>query len=163
MPDPTAQTQLQRELKQRKPFRSVGQEVTVGLLRTADVVRRRWAEALEPYGITPPQYNVLRILRGAGREGLCTLEVAKRLIERAPGITRMMDRLEARGWVRRERSTDDRREVRCYVTPPGEALLAGLDGLADEVDDASIRGLSKAEGRELLRLLDKVRAGPRSH
>ncbi len=104
---------------------------------------------------------MLRILRGAGREGLCTLEVAKRLIERAPGITRMMDRLEARSWVRRERSSDDRREVRCYVTPQGEALLARVDAVVEEADAASIRGLSTAEARELIRLLDKVRAGLR--
>lgn len=157
----TTQSPLQQELKQRKPFRSVGHEATVGLLRSADVVRRRWSQALEPHGITAPQYNVLRILRGAGREGLCTLEVAKRLIERAPGITRMMDRLEARGWVRRERSSDDRREVRCYVTAQGEALLARVDAVVEEADDAAVRKLSKAEARELIRLLDEVRAGLR--
>jgi DNA-binding MarR family transcriptional regulator len=161
MPQANTGSRLQRELKQRKPFRSVGHEATVGLLRTADVVRRRWTEALEPHGMTAPQYNVLRILRGAGREGLCTLEVAKRLIERAPGITRMMDRLEARGWVRRERSSDDRREVRCYVTPQGEALLAQVDEVVAGADEATVRGLSKAEARELIRLLDKVRAGLR--
>lgn len=153
------QSPLQRELKQRKPFRSVGHEATVGLLRTADVVRRRWTETLAPYGITAAQYNVLRILRGAGPEGLCTLELANRLIERAPGITRMLDRLESRGWVQRERSADDRREVRCYVTPEGVRLLARIDKVADEADAAAVRGLSKAEGRELIHLLDKVRSG----
>jgi DNA-binding MarR family transcriptional regulator len=161
MTRPITQSLLQQELKQRKPFRSVGHEATVGLLRTADVVRRRWTETLAPYGITAPQYNVLRILRGAGREGLCTLELANRLIERAPGITRMLDRLEAHRWVRRERSADDRREVRCYVTPDGVRLLARIDKVVDEADNAAVRGLSRAEGRELIRLLDKVRAGLR--
>jgi DNA-binding MarR family transcriptional regulator len=152
-------SQLQKELKQSKPFRSVGHEVSVGLLRTADVVRRRWTEMLAPFGITVPQYNVLRILRGAGKEGLCTLELAERLIERAPGITRMLDRLEARSWVRRERSVDDRREVRCYLTPQGMRLLARTDEVADQADQAAVLGLSKAEGRELIQLLDKVRSG----
>ncbi len=151
-------SQLQTELKQRKPFRSVGHEATVALLRTADVVRRQWTEALEPYGITTRQYNVLRILRGAGNEGLCTLELGHRLIERAPGITRMLDRLEARGWVRRERSVEDRREVRCFISSEGGRLLARLDEVANRADDAAVLGLSKAEGRELIRLLDKVRA-----
>jgi DNA-binding MarR family transcriptional regulator len=150
---------LQKELKQRRPFRSVGHEATVGLLRTADLVRRRWTERLLPYGITTPQYNVLRILRGAGADGLCTLELANRLIERAPGITRMLDRLEARHWVKRERSADDRREVRCYLTPRGGRLLERLEEVADEADNAAVRGLTRAEGRELVRLLDKVRDG----
>ncbi|MEJ2239898.1 MAG: MarR family transcriptional regulator [Gemmatimonadales bacterium] len=155
----SASSALQKELKQSKPFRSVGHEASVGLLRTADVVRRRWTETLAPFGITVPQYNVLRILRGAGKEGLCTLELAERLIERAPGITRMLDRLEARSWVRRERSVDDRREVRCYLTTQGMRLLARTDEVADQADQAAVLGLSKAEGRELIQLLDKVRSG----
>lgn len=149
---------LQREMKQARPFRSPSQEALVGLMRTADILRRYVSTVLEPHGITLPQYNVLRILRGAGDEGLPTLEVAQRLIERTPGITRMMDRLEAKGWVRRERCPDDRRQVLCYLTPAGETLLAELDSPMDRADEAALRSLSQEEQRELIRLLDAVRA-----
>ncbi len=85
----TRESQLQREIKQRKPFQSRAQEAAIGLLRTADTVRREIASVVEPHGITLQQYNVLRILRGAGALGLPTLEIAARMVEQAPGITRL--------------------------------------------------------------------------
>jgi DNA-binding MarR family transcriptional regulator len=154
-------TPVREEILQGKPFKSLGQEAAIDLLRTADVVRRRLGGALAAHGITGPQYNVLRILRGAGKEGLCTLAVAHRLIERAPGITRMLDRLEARGWVRRERSATDRREVRCYLTAAGSALLAETDGVVELLDSETVTALTEAEGRQLIQLLDKLRSGLR--
>src|SRR3954464_3107042 len=120
-------SQLQREIRQGKPFRSRGQEVVVALLRTADLVRRTVGRALEPHDITLQQYNVLRILRGAGDEGLPTLEIAERMIEHAPGVTRLLDRLQAKALVRRHRWADDRRQIRCWITPPGLALLDRLE------------------------------------
>ena len=104
-------SQLQREIRQGKPFRSRGQEVVVALLRTADLVRRAVSQAVETHDITLQQYNVLRILRGAGDKGLPTLEIADRMIEHAPGVTRLLDRLEAKGLVRRERCREDRRQI----------------------------------------------------
>jgi DNA-binding MarR family transcriptional regulator len=89
------------------------------------------------------------------------LAVAHRLIERAPGITRMLDRLEARGWVRRERSATDRREVRCYLTAAGSALLAETDGVVELLDSETVTALTEAEGRQLIQLLDKLRSGLR--
>ena len=86
---------LQRELRQRRPFQSPAHEAVLGLMRTADLVRRQAAALIEPHGITLQQFNVLRILRGAGGEGLPTLEVAERMIEQTPGVTRLLDRLEA--------------------------------------------------------------------
>lgn len=130
-------------------------------MRTTDLVRRHFLEVLAPYGITLPQYNVLRVLRGAGEEGLPTLEVAERLIEHAPGITRMMDRLEKRGWVRRERSAGDRRQVLCYLSDEGQRLLSELDECMNRADQEALSGLSEAEQRELVRLLDQVRAAYR--
>lgn len=151
-------SRLQRELQQRKPFRSVSQEAVVALFRTADRVKRRFEVLIAEHGLTFAQYNVLRILRGAGPEGLCTLEVGERLIERAPGITRLLDRLEAAGHVTRERSTEDRREVRCRLTRSGAALLARIDPAIDALDDTILAPLTAAQLRELLALLEPVRA-----
>ncbi len=160
MSEPPVKT-VGEEILKGKPFKSLGQEATLNLLRTADVVRRRLGAALAAHGITAPQYNVLRILRGAGEDGLCTLAVAQRLIERAPGITRMLDRLEARGWVRRQRSASDRREVRCYLTTAGHTLLAQTDDVVDRADAATVTALTEADGRQLIQLLDKLRSGLR--
>ena len=157
MPEPSSR--LQRELHQRKPFRSPAHEATVGLARTADLARRRVEAILEPHGITASQYNVLRILRGAGQAGLPTLDVADRLVERAPGITRLLDRLEAKGLVRRERCAEDRRRVFCWATPRALRLLEALDVPVDGTEAAVMAPLSDGERRELIRLLDRIRAG----
>jgi DNA-binding MarR family transcriptional regulator len=148
---------LQAEIKQTRPFRSSGQEAAVALLRTADVLRRRFAALLAPTEITVQQYNVLRILRGAGAAGLPTLEIAERMIERAPGITRLIDKLEAAGLVARERSAEDRRAVVCRATAKGLALLAGLDDAVDAADDEALGMLTERERRDLIRVLEKVR------
>ena len=155
----TYQTPLQRDIRQTKPFRSTAHEAGVGLLKTADVHERRVAETLKPHGLTPTQYNVLRILRGAGPDGLCTLAVGTRMLRQTPGISRMMDRLEGKDWISRVRSADDRREVRCYLTRDGKQLVDSLDAVVDKVDAQAIGALSKVEQRRLIELLDKVRAG----
>jgi DNA-binding MarR family transcriptional regulator len=151
---------LQREIRQRKPFRSRGEEVVVALLRTADCVRRIVARTLEPYDITPQQYNVLRILRGAGEQGLPTLEIAERMIEQAPGVTRLLDRLEAKGLVRRERCRQDRRQVLCWLTSPGLELVEKLDVPIENADLEAVASLTVEDQEKLLRLLDAVRARP---
>lgn len=156
-----ATSAIQREIQQQKPFRSPSQEAVVALLRTADVVRRFIARVLDPFEVTPQQYNVLRILRGAGETGIPTLAIADRMIEETPGITRLLDRLEAKGLVRRERCPEDRRQVLCYSTPAGLDLLTRIDGLMDEADEAALGALTPEEIAQLLRLLDAVRAGHR--
>ena len=95
---------VQREIRQTKPFATPDEEATVALFRTADVLRGEAERALAEHGITAQQYNVLRILRGSHPEPLPTLEIAERMIERAPGITRLLDRLEAAGLVSRKRT-----------------------------------------------------------
>ncbi|HEX6903491.1 MAG TPA: MarR family transcriptional regulator [Thermoanaerobaculia bacterium] len=150
-----------REIRQSKPFRTKGQEVLVALLRTADVVRRAVGRVLEPYDITPQQYNVLRILRGAGEQGLPTLEIADRMIEQAPGVTRLLDRLEAKGWVRRQRCPEDRRQVLCWLTPAGLELVTRLDEPVESADAEAVAELSPEDQDHLLRLLDAVRAAHR--
>lgn len=150
---------LQREIKQTRPFGSPAQEATVAILRTADVVRRRLTAVVEPHGVTLQQYNVLRILRGAHPDPLPTLEIGERLIERMPGVTRLLDRLEEKGLVRRERCADDRRMVHCRITPEGLDLLAGLDAEVDLADDRVASELDAEELAALLDMLAKVRRG----
>ncbi|MBC7933051.1 MAG: MarR family transcriptional regulator [Rubrivivax sp.] len=143
--------------KRKRPVASQAQEAFVTLFRTADRVRTVAAAIFEPYGITGQQYNVLRILRGAEPEGLLTLTVAERMIERTPGITRMIDRLEAKGLVTRERCTEDRRCVYCRITKQGLDLLARLDEPVEEGNWAAFAALNQAELAQLVTLLERVR------
>lgn len=154
----TPASRIQQEIKQTRPFRSTAQEAGIALLRTTDLVRRRMSVVLEAEGVTVQQYNVLRILRGAGPEGLPTLEIAERMIEQAPGITRLLDRLEAKGLVSRERCPTDRRQVTCRIAKPGLALLSALDPIVDVLDDSMLGNLSRAELQQLIHLLDRIRA-----
>ena len=150
---------LQQELRQRKPFGSPRQEGAVGLLRTADLLRRSLSRVVELQGLTLQQYNVLRILRGAGDEGLPMLEIAQRMIEQSPGITRLMDRLEAKSLVRRERCSRDRRQVLCWITAAGLTLLQQLDAPVNQADDVLLGRLADSDVDRLIQLLDAVRAG----
>ena len=145
------------EIRQSKPFRSVGQEGVLTLLRTAAVIQARGNELLADSGISVPQYNVLRILRGAGDEGLGTSAIRERMLDLNPGVTRLIDRLVAAGWVTRERHPEDRRAVKCRITKAGTALLAKLDPIVDGADHDLMTPLSPAEQRTLIRLLDLVR------
>ncbi|HNZ95783.1 MAG TPA: MarR family transcriptional regulator [Thermoanaerobaculia bacterium] len=154
------QSQIQRELRQTRPFRSPAHEAVVSLLRTADVVRRRLGAVVEPHGITIQQYNVLRILRGAGEAGLPTLEIAERMIERTPGITRLLDRLERKEQVVRWRPAADRRQVLCRLTPAGAALLAALDGPLQATQEALLASLEPAAQERLVTFFDLIRSTP---
>src|SRR5215813_10208730 len=149
---------LQRELKQRRPFRSPAHEAAVGLMRTADLIRRQAAALIEPHGITVQQYNVLRILRGAGEEGLPTLEVGARMIEQTPGVTRLLDRLEAKELVRRQRCPKDRRQHLCWITPKGLAILQKLDAPAMRQAEETMKGLRHKDRQAFVGLLDAIRA-----
>ena len=151
-------TPLQREIRQRRPFPSVAQEGVVSVMRTADLLRRRMAALVEPHGITVQQFNVLRILRGSGPDGLPTLEVGARMVEETPGVTRLLDRLEAKKLVRRERCPKDRRQHLCWITEEGLGLLRSLDGPVVAHSDEIMGGLNRKEQSDLIRLLDKVRA-----
>jgi len=152
-------SRLQQEIKQSKPFRTPGQEAFLGLFRTVDLLRRKATAQIEPEGITLQQYNVLRILRGAGLPGLPTLEIVNRMIEQAPGITRLLDRLEAKRLVSRERCPDDRRQVTCRISDKGLALLGRIDAAVDAADEALLHPLTIPEQRQLIRLLDRIREG----
>ena len=154
-------TPLQRELHQRRPFGSRGQESAIALLRTADLLRRHLTRVSEPHGITPQQYNVLRILRGAGEEGLPTLAIGERMVEQTPGVTRLIDRLEVKGLVVRCRGEDDRRQVLCRVTAAGRDLLSQLDTAMEQAAEAGVAMLQSEDQLRLLEMLATIRAGHR--
>jgi DNA-binding MarR family transcriptional regulator len=149
---------LQHEIQQTRPFASVAEEAGLGLLRTSDVLRRFLTDVVLSRGITLQQYNVLRILRGAGPEGLPTLEIGSRMIEEAPGITRLLDRLERKAFVERHRCPRDARRVLCRITSAGLKLLQDLDRPMRRAGDAFFAPLRGDEARRLIRLLDDVRA-----
>ncbi|HEX8097951.1 MAG TPA: MarR family transcriptional regulator [Pyrinomonadaceae bacterium] len=127
------------------------------MLSAADRLRASFEAVCAPFDITAQQYNVLRILRGAEPEGLPTLTIAERMIERTPGITRMIDRLEAKGLVAREVRPDDRRRVYCRVTKKGLNLLKLLDEPVEEFNRSAFRALSDAELIQLVALLERTR------
>lgn len=149
---------LRDEIRQTRPFRSKTQEAFLSLLRSADLVKNRFSHLFTPHGLTFQQYNVLRILRGAGEQGIPTLEIGDRMIERTPGVTRILDRLEAKGWVDRERSKEDRRMVRCRITGSGHDLLAELEEPVYEADAAIFEGIPEDDLDHLIRILDALRA-----
>ena len=145
------------DIQQKQPFARLSEEATVDLMLTTDVVRR-WGESLvASSGVTLQQYNVLRILRGAGEAGLPTLVIRDRMIHEAPGITRLLDKLEAAGLARRERTSPDRRQVFCYITPGGLSVLDALDVAMKEADDVAVGSLTEEEQRTLIKLLERVR------
>lgn len=152
------QSSLLRELRQTKPFASIHDEAFVSLLRTADVLRWRITEVLEPEGVTLSQFNVLRILRGARDTGLPTLEIGARLVEQAPGITRLIDRLETAGLVRRERPRADRRQVLCHIEAKGLELLARVDSTMPQASEVLFSGLNAERLRQLIASLDAIRS-----
>jgi DNA-binding MarR family transcriptional regulator len=155
---PVPQSLLLRELRQSKPLPSNREEAFVGLLRTADLLRWRISEVLAPEGITLAQFNVLRILRGARETGLPTLEIGARLVEQAPGITRLIDRLELAGLVRRERPRADRRQVLCHIEKKGLVLLGRLDTTVPQASEVLFAGLGSAEIDRLITALDAIRS-----
>lgn len=149
-------TRLQHELKKKRPFESLEQEALLNILRTSDRFQNEIGRLFREYGLTPSQYNVLRILRGEGTPMPC-LEVAERMIQAVPAITGLIDRLEKQALVSRERCTKDRRVVHVQITTKARALLRRIDQPLDELHQRLIGHLTRAELKELSRLLDKAR------
>jgi DNA-binding MarR family transcriptional regulator len=151
-------SRLQRELKQTKPFESLQSEVYLNLARTADVLQRWETELLKPVDLTPSTYNILRILRGAGPDGHRCAEIGSRMITRDPDVTRLLDRLEKRGLVRRARESTDRRVVTSRITNAGLALLATLDEPIEAEQRKILGHMSRADLEHLNRLLEAARS-----
>lgn len=146
-----------RELKQKKPFSSPEQEILLGLLMAAARVVEPWARFLKTTAqLTNNQYNVLRILRGSHPAKLACSDIAERMIERDPDITRLIDRLETRGLVRRSRSRRDRRVVEVGISDKGLALVRGLDAPVQRMPKALLGHLGVERVRQLGSLLEAV-------
>jgi MarR family transcriptional regulator, 2-MHQ and catechol-resistance regulon repressor len=147
---------LQHELKKKRPFESPEEEAALSVLRTGDQLQIRFARLLREHGLTPSQYNVLRILRGEGAP-LPILEIAGRTITVVPGITGLIDRLEQAGFVNRVRCDKDRRVIYVALADHGTKTLAALDEPLAALRHKLLGHLSRAELKELIRLLEKVR------
>ncbi len=148
---------IQAEIKQAKPLSSLEEEALLSLQRTADQLQWRVSELLKPYGISPTQYNALRILRGAREQGRSCSEIAERMINRDPDITRLIDRLERRGLVQRAREEKDRRVVIARITPAGLELLKGLDRPVEQLTRKILGHLGNQRLTTLIKLLEMAR------
>jgi DNA-binding MarR family transcriptional regulator len=148
---------LKTEIRQTAPFVSTREEVSLNILRTAALLEHAVAERLKPHGLTPTQYNVLRILRGAGADGLCRSEVTERMLTPVPDATRLLDRLEQAGLVARDRNTDDRRFVTARITKLGLRKLSELDDPVARMHDELLGHMAEEDLRRLADLLETSR------
>jgi DNA-binding MarR family transcriptional regulator len=135
----------------------VEEEAFLSLARTAAAVEHRVARVLKPHGLTLTQYNVLRILRGAGAEGLCRNEVGERLVRKVPDVTRLLDRMEQTGLIARKRGATDRRYVTTGITDTGLRLVNALDDEVAAAQREQFAGITEGALREMIELLEKVR------
>src|SRR5688572_12616711 len=148
---------LAREIRQTKPFGSAAEEAILNIHRTSAVLGALIADALKPHGLTEIQYNALRILRGAGKEGLSCQEIADRMITRDPDVTRLIDRLHGRGLVERARSEEDRRVVVTRITAAGLKLLTVLDEVVRTLPRQALGHLGEKKLKTLIDLLEEAR------
>jgi len=148
---------IQAEIRQTKSFTSLEDEALVALQRTADRLHWRLSEMLKEHGLSPTQYNALRILRGAGDQGRACSEIAERMINRDPDITRLVDRLERRGLAVRSREGRDRRIITTRITPAGLKLLEALDLPIEEFNRKMLSPLGEKQLQTLIYLLDSAR------
>jgi len=137
-------------------FASPQEEVLLTLMRTSDRLHREFQQRLKPHGLTLAQYNVLRILRGAGEPGLSCSAIGRMMITPAPDMTRLLARLEKQGLLRQERDAGDRRVVWTRLTAAGQKLVRELDAVVETAPRELFAGLSCDEVRELTRLLNKA-------
>jgi DNA-binding MarR family transcriptional regulator len=163
MPPRRPASSVQAEIQQGRPFRSSRQEAAIALLRTASVVRRTLSRVVEREGLTLAQYNALRIVGGAGTGGIATLAIRSRLIEEGTPITRLLDKLEAAGLIRRDRVDSDRRQVVCFVSADGKRLLARLNPIVDRADEAAVAAVGGSALPEFIAALDRIRVANSDH
>jgi DNA-binding MarR family transcriptional regulator len=151
---------LKDEIKKKHSFELPEDEAYLNLLRTTTVLYAQFERLFKQAGLSEPQYNVLRILRGVGGCGAACTEIGSRMVSRVPDVTRLVDRLEAAGLVERCRITQDRRVVQVKVTEKGLALLAELEQPLMDLNRKLMRHMTREELTELIRLLDKLRNPP---
>jgi DNA-binding MarR family transcriptional regulator len=148
---------LQKELKQKKPSASREEEAYLSILRSAEALSWAVTELLKGADLTPTQYNALRILRGAGAEGASCSEVGDRMVTKDSDITRLLDRLEKRGLITRERGVEDRRRITTRITDEGLRLLAELDEPVLELQRRQLGHLGAKRLSALIELLNAAR------
>ena len=151
-------SRLQAELKQTKPFPRRSSEALLSVMRTAALLEHQVNEVLRPYGITELQYNVLRILRGAGPDGLCGREIAERLVSKVPDVSRLLDRMEGMQLLRRERDAADRRHVTARITPRGLRVLDETSSKIEAFDRERFRHLDAERLQQVIDGLADIRA-----
>lgn len=142
----------------KSTFNSELQRAHLNIMFSASWLRGRVTHALKPYGLTPEQYNVLRILRGSHPTAMCVKNITSRMIDRNSNTTRIIDKLEVKGLARREMSKIDRRELDVHITDEGLSLLSDIDSVFD-IHDQKGNNLSEKEAAQLSGLLDKMRMG----
>ena len=150
-------SKLQCEIRQDKPFVHLQEELWLNLSRTAAVMGHAIEQKLRPSGLSPTQYNVLRILRGSGAGGLCQSEIGNRLVAQVPDMPRILDRMERAGWVVRTRGKEDRRVVMTTLTERGLEVLAGLDEPMIAAMREMFGGMSEGAMEQLNVLLEAAR------
>lgn len=151
-------SRLYGEIKQTRPFPWVGTEAMLGVIRTAAIVTHAIERSLKPFGLTFTQANVLRILRGAGKAGICGREVGERLVAQVPDVSRLLDRMLEQGLVERARDENDRRHVTARITAKGLKLLDEIDPILDEVAKERFGSLGREDLTQLVESLDAIRA-----
>ena len=156
---------LQRELHKARPFDCLEQEVFLNVIRTADCISRGFENLLKRCELSVTQYNVLRILRGMGQsqDGVCGVPcktIGEHMITRDPDITRLLDRLETRGLITRQRDTKDRRVVSTRITPEGLAILEQLDKPVLDLHRRQFSHMPQSKLAQLINLLEQARTDP---
>jgi DNA-binding MarR family transcriptional regulator len=157
------QKTIQAELKQSKPFKSAAEEAFLTLQRTADVITRRYEQFLRRWDVSGTQYNVLRILRGAGAEGHRCGAIGDRMVKHDPDITRLLDRMEKAGWIERARDTKDRRVVITRISRKGLDLLKEIDKPLEDFTQEISQHVSEKHFRQLTELLNELRNVPETN
>jgi DNA-binding MarR family transcriptional regulator len=154
----TRKSPLAVTLKQNRPFVSLQQEAFLSILRTASELSNATDKSLRQFRITQQQYNVLRILRGAGEQGLCRNEISSRMVAATPDMSRLLDRMEKSGWITRERAEDDRRQVSTFITDSGQELLRISEDPVHEQTHRLFDGIKSADLKMLVDVLAKIRS-----
>jgi DNA-binding MarR family transcriptional regulator len=149
---------LAATIKQNRPFVSLQQEAFLSILRTASELSHAADKFLRKFGITQQQYNVLRILRGAGAEGLCRNEISARMVAATPDMSRLLDRMEKSGWITRERAEDDRRQVSTFITDSGQKLLKMIEAPVGDEIHRLFEGVKSTDLTMLVEVLAQIRS-----
>ncbi len=150
---------LAHEIRQTKPFASVEEEAFLNLGRTFQVLQEKVAGLLKEYQLTPAQYNILRILRGAAPQGLTCSQASDRMLTPDPDMTRLLDRMEARQLIERERSREDRRVVVTRITKTGLELASQIDRPLEDLLHRMLGGAGKGRLKDLIEILEMLREG----